>query len=170
MLLQIPSGTAKILMLEVVEKVCRGVVLREVPGISKCYPAQKMTDGEYFITDGVNIPGIVRDEKSIVEINNIYTNDIAAVLRFYGVEAARAVIIKEISSVFQMYGIAVDARHLTLVADYMTHEGGFNSHSRTGMESNTSPLLQMSFERTCYFLTQAVIHGYRDLYGHPLLD
>ena len=52
-------------------------------------------------------------------MNNIYTNDIAVVLRVYGVEAARAVIIKEISSVFQMYGIAVDARHLTLVADYM---------------------------------------------------
>ena len=45
MLLQIPSVTVKVLMLEVVEKVCRDVVLREVPGISKCYPAQKMKDG-----------------------------------------------------------------------------------------------------------------------------
>ena len=45
MLLQIPSSTAKVLMLEVVEKVCRDVVLREVPGISKCYPVQKMNDG-----------------------------------------------------------------------------------------------------------------------------
>ncbi|CAG8478441.1 1597_t:CDS:10 [Paraglomus brasilianum] len=165
--IQIPSSTAKVLMLEVVEKVCRDVVLREVPGISKCYPVQKMNDGEYFITDGVNILGIVQNGESIIEINNIYTNDIAAVLRVYGVEAARAVIIKEVSSVFQMYGIAVDARHLTLVADYMTHEGGFNSYSRGGMESNTSPLLQMSFERTCYFLTQAVIHGYRDTLRTP---
>ena len=61
----------------------------------------------------------MRGGGSIIEMNNIYTNDIAVVLRVYGVEAARAVIIKEISSVFQMYGIAVDARHLTLVADYM---------------------------------------------------
>jgi DNA-directed RNA polymerase I subunit RPA1 len=42
-----------------------------------------------------------------------------AILNTYGVEAARAAIIKEISVVFAVYGIDVNPRHLTLVADYM---------------------------------------------------
>ena len=50
------------------------------------------------------------------------SNDVHAVLRAYGVEAARATITAEIRSVFGVYGIAVDERHLGLIADYMTHE------------------------------------------------
>ena len=42
-----------------------------------------------------------------------------AILNTYGVEAARAAIIKEISVVFAAYGIDVNPKHLTLVADYM---------------------------------------------------
>lgn len=37
----------------------------------------------------------------------------------YGTEAGRDSIIKEISAVFAVYGIEVDFRHLSLVADYM---------------------------------------------------
>ncbi len=40
----------------------------------------------------------------------------------YGVEAARACIVREISSVFKVYGISVDKRHLGLIADYMTFQ------------------------------------------------
>ena len=41
-------------------------------------------------------------------------------MRQYGVEAARTAITKEIQSVFAPYGISVDYRHLSLIADYMT--------------------------------------------------
>jgi len=36
-----------------------------------------------------------------------------------GIEAGRATIINEIKSVFGVYGISVDRRHLSLIADYM---------------------------------------------------
>jgi DNA-directed RNA polymerase I subunit RPA1 len=57
--------------------------------------------------------------ESIVDTNRIKTNDIGAVLKRYGVEAARATILQEIGSVFAAYGINVNARHLMLIADYM---------------------------------------------------
>ena len=63
-------------------------------------------------------------EGEALDTNKLYTNDIAAVLRCYGVEAARASIAREMRAVFSAYGINVDARHLTLVADYMTQGGG----------------------------------------------
>lgn len=49
----------------------------------------------------------------------IYSNDIYSILKTYGVEMARAAIIKEMSGVFGVYSIQVDRRHLELIADYM---------------------------------------------------
>jgi len=55
----------------------------------------------------------------LIDLDNLSSNDIFAILTVYGVEAARRAIIDEISSVFGAYGIAVDYRHLTIIADYM---------------------------------------------------
>jgi hypothetical protein len=37
----------------------------------------------------------------------------------YGIEMARAAIVREMSGVFRVYNIDVDIRHLELIADYM---------------------------------------------------
>ncbi len=37
----------------------------------------------------------------------------------YGIEMARAAVVKEMSGVFRVYNIEVDIRHLELIADYM---------------------------------------------------
>jgi DNA-directed RNA polymerase I subunit RPA1 len=55
----------------------------------------------------------------IVDVDQITTNNIHAVLSTYGVEAARATIVQEIASVFALYSINVNVRHLMLIADYM---------------------------------------------------
>ena len=99
----------------------------------------------------------VWDFADLVDINEIYTNDISAILKTYGVEAARSAITQEIASVFGVYGIDVDARHLSLIADYMTFEGGYKPFNRMGMDSNPSPFTQMSYERTTHFLTTSTL-------------
>ena len=78
------------------------------------------------MTNGSNFPGLWRQIiASIsagnlpVHLNTITSNDIHAVLNHYGVEAARATLIREISEVFGAYNIQVDGRHLELIADYM---------------------------------------------------
>lgn len=90
-------------------------------------------------------------------MNSIYTNDIFAILRTYGVEAARSAVTQEISSVFGVYGIGVDPRHLALIGDFMTFEGGYKPFNRMGMDSNPSPFTQMSYERTTHFLTTSTL-------------
>lgn len=102
-----------------------------------------------------------------IDLNRIYTNDIAALLMTYGVEAARNAIKKEITQVFAVYGISVDPRHLSLIADYMTFEGGYKPFNRTGIETSTSPLLKMSFETTMRFLTEASRSGHYDDLSSP---
>jgi DNA-directed RNA polymerase I subunit RPA1 len=62
-----------------------------------------------------------------------------------------------------VYGIEVDARHLSLIADTMTFGGGFRPFNRIGIgEATSSPFLQMSFETTAGFLTAAAVAGEPD--------
>lgn len=74
-------------------------------------------------TNGSNFRGLWHfssaSEESIIEDDDIYSNDIYAILKTYGVEMARAAILREISGVFNAYKIDVDGRHLELIADYM---------------------------------------------------
>ena len=63
---------------------------------------------------------------------------------------------------FKVYGITVDYRHLSLIADYMTFEGRYKPFNRIGMETNSSPLQKMSFETTMQFLKNATIAGETD--------
>ena len=74
-------------------------------------------------TNGSNIPGLWQfacsDADSLIDENSIYSNDIYAIRTAYGVEAARATILREVAGVFDVYKIDVDNRHLELIADYM---------------------------------------------------
>lgn len=66
---------------------------------------------------------------------------------------------QEVTSVFGVYGIEVDPRHLSLVADYMTFDGQYRAFNRIHMGNNASPLQQMSFETTCSFMKNAALLG-----------
>lgn len=61
-------------------------------------------------------------------------------------------------------GIEVDPRHLSLVADYMCFEGVYKPLNRFGIQSNSSPLQQMTFETSYKFLKQAAILGMGDFF------
>lgn len=58
-------------------------------------------------------------DESILEDDEIYSNDIYAILKTYGVEMARAAILREMKGIFAVYKIDVNKRHLELIADYM---------------------------------------------------
>ena len=83
-------------------------------------------------------------------------------LRYYGVEAARATIVLEMQAVFGGHGISVDNRHLLLIADVMTRGGGFTPFNRSGISDHVSPFLKMSFETTCNFLKEATMESGSD--------
>ncbi|KAJ2830235.1 hypothetical protein IWW50_000397 [Coemansia erecta] len=182
--MQFSATTPKFLMLNLAEQAVRDTVVREIPGISSCFVNKPRFEDDTDLvigTAGANIRGIweaslvslkdISNSKAKtqewVDINNLYTNDIAAILRTYGVEAARMAIMREISNVFGAYDIGVDKRHLSLVSDYMTFEGGFKPFNRIGLSSSPSPLAKMSFESTCTFLQEATVYGDMDDLRNP---
>jgi DNA-directed RNA polymerase I subunit RPA1 len=158
-----PVDAPKIMMRELVERVAATTIMRGVTDISKCYVLDAANrGGEHVIqTDGINIQGIW-SHSDLIDVDKLTTNSPAHMLSALGVEAARATIMSEVSSVFGAYGIAVDSRHLTLIADYMTHTGGYRACNRLGIETSTSPLLKMSFETAASFLISATLHGQSD--------
>ncbi|KAJ3199173.1 hypothetical protein HDU82_000666 [Entophlyctis luteolus] len=118
---QFDASARKILMVSVVEQVCKSAIVHEIAGIKKCYPLPNESEqdtSKNLGTEGINLRGIW-EFNTVVDVNNIYTNDIAAILKTYGVEAARAAIMSEIGAVFGVYGISVDRRHLSMFAYYM---------------------------------------------------
>lgn len=152
------------------ETLCDKIVIHEIKGIQRCFPQPNDNENDKTViylmmqtnnqvnvgTEGCNLQG-VWDFAELIDINKLYTNDISAVLRTYGVEAARSAVCQEIASVFAVYGIDVDPRHLALIGDYMTFEGGYKPFNRMGMDSNPSPFTQMSYERTTHFLTTSTL-------------
>ena len=88
-------------------------------------------------------------------------------LHTYGVEAARTSIAKEINAVFNVYGISVDYRHLSLISDYMTNLGDFRAMNRMGIANNDSVFQKASFETSMNFILNACINGDVDQLQSP---
>lgn len=85
-----------------------------------------------------------------------------------GVEAARQAIIVEIRKVYMYYGINVDARHLTLIADAMTSAGGMMPINRHGINhaEDYGTLKRAAFEEIQDVLIKAAVSAKCD----PLTD
>ncbi|EHA48179.1 DNA-directed RNA polymerase I subunit RPA1 [Pyricularia oryzae 70-15] len=166
--LEYDIGIPKILMLSLVQDAVRKALVQQIPGIkSGTFVAEeKVTDpwtgreSEVSLvhTAGSNLRAM-QQYGSFINPNRISTNDVAAVLEIYGVEACRANIIRELRAVFESHAITVDNRHLNLIADHMTRSGGFTPFNRMGLSGNVSPFTKMSFETTLAFLKDAVLDG-----------
>ncbi|KAK8134889.1 DNA-directed RNA polymerase [Apiospora sp. TS-2023a] len=166
--LEFDANMPKILMLSIVQSAVKKTVIQQIEGISDCtYVADETVKdaatGEerkrpVIHTNGVNLIAMQK-YPHMINPNKTQTNDIAAVLRVYGVEAARSGIIQELSAVFGGHGISVDNRHLNLIGDYMTRNGTFTPFNRMGLRGNVSPFTKMSFETTLAFLKDAILDG-----------
>ncbi|ALC41779.1 RpI1 [Drosophila busckii] len=141
-------------------------IVHQVPHIKRAIIYKGNDDEQLLKTDGINIGEMFQHNK-VLDLNRLYSNDIHAIARTYGIEAAAQVIVKEVSNVFKVYGITVDRRHLSLIADYMTFDGTFQPLSRKGMEHSSSPLQQMSFESSLQFLRSAAGFGRPDELNSP---
>ncbi|CAI5745598.1 unnamed protein product [Peronospora destructor] len=169
--LRFPTHSKTLLMVPLVEKVAKQVLVQYCPGISRCYLMNQrigelQEEKPCVQTEGLNFQEIWGFD-DILDVNNLATNDIYQVLQTYGVEAARASISKQITDVFGVYGISVDPRHLSLLADYMTTQGGYMPLNRMGMNYKGSSLQQITFETSMKFLSQAALGGLADKLESP---
>ena len=153
-------------MSNIIRKSAERAVLHEIKNIKRGIIVQNDKGEDCLQTEGVNIDAIFKHE-GVLDLNRLYCNNIHDMARYYGIEAANKTIVKEIVNVFKAYGIDVDKRHLSLVADYMTFDGTYRPFNRIGIENNPSPLQQMTFETAIGFLRSATLAGKCDSLDSP---
>lgn len=166
MRINVPLDAPKVLMSEIAESAAVSALVRSTPGISNVYVVAAPRPGEppSLQTDGINF-SLAWRHNDLVDPARATCNDVAHMLNVFGVEAARATLVAQVRAVFGAYGISVDARHLSLIADFMTHAGGYRGCSRSGIASCVSPLLKMTFETSAAFLRDAAASSAVDELG-----
>lgn len=157
--------------------------LSGIPGVNKVLTDQKKSQllgfarynaaggfdsqpEEHFLeTDGSNLLKTLALEG--VDPKRTVCNDIKEILKTLGIEACRAVIIEEIRAILKMYGLAVNYRHISALADVMTYRGKLQSITRHGVNrvQEKGPLMRSSFEETVDILNDAAAFGTPDNMG-----
>ncbi|GKT64622.1 DNA-directed RNA polymerase II subunit Rpb1 [Colletotrichum tofieldiae] len=98
-----------------------------------------------------------------VDSNRTYTNHLWQVVEVFGIEAARAALVRELTQVLAFDGSYVNHRHLALLCDVMTYRGTISAVTRHGINrADTGALMRCSFEETVEILLEAAAVGELD--------
>ncbi|KAM7417105.1 hypothetical protein PAMA_016965 [Pampus argenteus] len=163
--LVLPVSKVHFDLTSVLSALAQNAIIMETKGLTRCLLSENTTKTgkkeTVLNTEGINMHEMFM-HSDILDINRLYSNEVHAMANTYGIEVALKVIEKEIKDVFAVYGIEVDPRHLSLVADYMCFEGVYKPLNRHAIRSNSSPLQQMTFETSYKFLKQATMLGSHD--------
>ena len=112
-------------------------------------------------TEGSNLLDIFSHPH--VDASRTFTNNIYEIYDTLGIEAAREVILSEITDLIGSDGTYINFRHTSLLADIMVNRGGIMSIDRHGInKSDRGPLPKCSFEETTDMLAQAAIFSELD--------
>lgn len=105
--MEFSTSTPKFLMLPHVESAARFATIHVIAGINSALVSMEKTkingkeaEVPVVMTEGSNLIAM-REFSHIIDPHRIFTNDIVSMLNLYGVEAARATIIREMHGVFR---------------------------------------------------------------------
>ncbi len=144
-------------------KIKEKIMLIHFEGIPNVINAivRKENDDWVVNTVGTNLGSIL--ERDEVNIQKTVTNDIQETANILGIEAARNLIISETMKTMQEQGLEVDIRHIMLLSDTITFDGGIMSIGRYGVAgAKSSVLSKAAFEETIKHLVKASIHKESD--------
>jgi DNA-directed RNA polymerase II subunit RPB1 len=162
-------NTLKILQ----NRILTGTAIRGIPGLravnySKISDVHEFRDDGYkavdqyvLTSDGSNFLEVITHPD--VDASRVVSSDIHDMFNNLGIEATRATLYKEISTLFAESGSSVNYRHVGLLLDKMCHKGRVMSVDRYGINKNDiGPLAKMSFEQTEQIALNAAKFGERD--------
>ena len=142
-------------------KIMRSVI-SGIEGAGNAIVQKNLKTGEfYIISAGSNIEGMMGIEG--IDKSRIYTNDVFAIYRLFGIEAARNAIARELQLTLDEQKISVDLRHLLLIADAMTASGSVKGVGRHGLSGEKkSVFARAAYEETVKHLINAAAFGETD--------
>ena len=112
-------------------------------------------------TDGVNLLNIFNSP--YVDYSKTFSNHIIEIFDVLGIEAARSLLIEQITDVVEYEGSYINNRHIEILCDIMTNKGILTAINRQGINrGDIGPLAKCSFEDTTDQLIKAGIFGEKD--------
>lgn len=139
----------------------KNLKIKGIDGIKRVIIRNEPKEGYVIYSEGSNL-------KEVLDIEGVNpyrttTNDIHAIARELGIEAARNMIIQEAFATLSEQGLNVDMRHIMLVADVMTADGTVRAIGRHGVSGEKSSVLsRAAFEITVNHLLLASQRGESD--------
>lgn len=147
-------------LLDISEKV-KILKVKGVEGINRVIIRNEPGEGYVIYSEGSNLEEVLKIEG--VDPYRTVTNDIQAIGRVLGIEAARNMIIQEAYNTLSEQGLNVDKRHIMLVADVMTVDGSIKAIGRHGVSGEKASVLsRAAFEITVNHLLDAGRRGEKD--------
>jgi len=139
----------------------KNLKIKGIDGIKRVIIRKEPNEGYVIYSEGSNLKEVLDIEG--VDPYRTTTNDIHAIARELGIEAARNMIIQEAYSTLSEQGLNVDMRHIMLVADVMTADGTVRAIGRHGVSGEKSSVLsRAAFEITVNHLLLASQRGESD--------
>jgi DNA-directed RNA polymerase II subunit RPB1 len=147
-------------------RLLNGIIIRGVPGIKGVSFRQDKDliefneeEGAYkpvtqyvLDTDGTNFLAVMNHP--YVDGSRLVSSHVHDIYECLGIEAARATLLREITSLLEEAGVS--NRHLGLLCDVMTRGGRMMSVDRNGInKTDIGPLAKASFEETTRILLKA---------------
>jgi DNA-directed RNA polymerase subunit A" len=147
-----------------INETLKNLKVKGIDGIKRIIIRKEPNEGYVIYSEGSNLEKVL--EIKGVDPYRATTNDIQAVGRVLGIEAARNMIIEEAYNTLSEQGLNVDRRHIMLVADVMTADGTIRAIGRHGVsKEKESVLSRAAFEITVSHLLQAARRGETDKLG-----
>jgi DNA-directed RNA polymerase subunit A" len=147
-----------------VSETIKNIKVKGIDGIKRIIIRREPNEGYVIYSEGSNFEKVLEIEG--IDPYRTTTNDIQAVGRVLGIEAARNMIIQEAYSTLSEQGLNVDIRHIMLVADVMTADGTIRAIGRHGVSAEKESVLsRAAFEITVSHLLQASRRGETDKLG-----
>lgn len=113
------------------------------------------------ITNGINMKKLKLIKG--IDMSRSRCNDTATILRTYGIEATRQILLYEIRTTYSDSGANINQNHLSLLVDQMCHLGEIVSIDRHGMKKlDSDPITRASFEKTMEHFEHAAVFNETD--------
>jgi len=146
--------------LYVLKENIKKIQISGIKGIKQVF-VQKEGEEWVIYTIGSNLKEVMRIPE--VDYRKVFTNDIYEIAKILGIEAVRRVVLEEMIKIFESYGLRVDYRHFSLLADLLTWYGEYKGITRYGViAEKTSTLSRAAFEVPIKHFTNAAMMGVED--------
>jgi DNA-directed RNA polymerase II subunit RPB1 len=137
------------------------IVVSDIKEMGKVDHTYKYVKKHILETDGTNLIKIMNNP--YVDNSRVFSNDIIEMYEVLGIEAARTILIQEITDVVDHAGEYINNRHIELLCDTMTSKGELTSINRQGINrGDVGPLAKCSFEDTTDQLIKSGIFSEKD--------